>query len=94
MAFAYTSNAKRSVIIGSPGIRMVFGTYSNVGGTTGGDVKTGLKTVLAFLILPGGAAVGTGQSAVNETLPLSNAGGIVTIVTNATETGVWMAFGQ
>lgn len=94
MAFAYTSNAKRSSVIGSPGIRMIMGTYSNVGGTTGGDITTGLKTVLAFLILPKGSAVGTGQSAVNETLPLSNAGGVVTIVTNATEEGVWMAFGQ
>lgn len=71
----------------------VFGTYTNDGGSTGGDVVTGLNVVEAFLLQPKGAAVSANQPVVNETFPLTNTGGAVTIVTSANEVGQFLAIG-
>lgn len=73
--------------------RVLRGTYANDGGSTGGDVVTGLATVESFDIQPLAAAAIATQSVVNETFPLSNSNGAVTIVTSANESGIWEAKG-
>lgn len=72
---------------------VVRGTYTNDGGSTGGDINTGLNIVRGFQIQPKAAAVIATQSVVNETFPLMNSNGAVTIVTSADEVGYWEAKG-
>lgn len=83
MAFTYTSD----VIY--PYAKMAAGTYTSDSGSTGGDIDTGLPSVKAFFLQPKGASVVANQSVYNEDLPLGKS--TVTIVTNANETGSWMA---
>lgn len=90
MAFAYTL---KGTVPGTGARAVAYGTYTSDGGSTGGDVVTGLIRVDFFDIQPGGTAVIATQSVVNETLPLTNSGGTVTIVTSANETGFWKATG-
>lgn len=73
--------------------RVLRGTYASSGGSTGGDVITGLATVESFDIQPLAAAAIATQSVVNESLPLSNSNGAVTIVTSSNESGIWEAKG-
>ena len=86
MAFTFTANTKDHA-----GLGVASGSYTSSGGSTGGDIVTGLDTVVSFMITPKGAAVATNQSVVNETLPL--APGTVTIVTDANQVGYWEARG-
>jgi hypothetical protein len=72
--------------------RIVWGTYTNTGGSTGGDIATGLNKVDTIKLQPTGAAVVASAPSVNETLPLSS--GDVTIVNTANEVGQWVAFGD
>lgn len=88
MAFTYTIS--RRTITGN--VRTVYGTYTNAGGDTGGDIPTGLSRVETFQITQTGAAVTTGAPVVNETFPLSS--GDVTIVTDAGADGTWLAIGR
>lgn len=83
MAFSYTAKTIY------PGGRIAAGTYTNSGGSTGGDIDTGLPNVRAFTLTPAGTSVSANQSVYNETLPLGY--GVVTIVTNANELGSWIA---
>lgn len=69
-----------------------YGTYTNAGGDTGGEVITGLKSVEHITLQATGSAVNTGVPVVNETLPLAS--GSVTIVTDDGADGVWMAIGK
>lgn len=71
----------------------VIGTYTSTGGSTGGDVQTGLSVVEDFTIKPRGAVVIATQSVINETFPLNTTNGAVTIVTSADEVGFWEAWG-
>lgn len=89
MAFGYTvtDNQKQGHK------RVVRGTYTSTGGSTGGEVVTSLGTVEHMQLQPLGAAAIATQSVVNETFPLSNATGSVTIVTSANESGLWEAIG-
>jgi len=88
MAFAYTVD---KVLTGLNG-RVVIGTYTNTGGSTGGDVSTGLTNTYSFIPVAKGAAVTANAPAPNETFPLS--GDTVTIVTAANEVGTFTAFGE
>lgn len=86
-----------SAVIGSgavfgSGQRVVIGSYTNDGDSTGGDISTGLSTVNFVMLQPKGTSVSANQPVVNETLPL-NGTGAVTIVTSANEVGTWMAIG-
>jgi len=69
--------------------KAAFGTFTNSGGSTGGDIVTGLNVVENF------AAFYTNSSTTSpyadETFPL--AGGVVSLVTGANDGGVWIAFG-
>ena len=87
---AFTSSITvRPVAVGNR--RMSHGEYLSGGGSTGGDINTGLRTCDLIILQPLGAAVGTNQSVVNETLPV--AGSAVTIVTDANQGGYWQAWG-
>jgi hypothetical protein len=88
MAFAYTRDGE-SVIGG--GLRMVWGTWTNGGGDTGGDIKTGLSEVITGFLTPS-TAVSADASAINETLPLAS--GTVTIVNTAGADGYWVFIGR
>lgn len=71
--------------------RVVYGKSVVSGGSSGGDVITGLTRVDAFTITMGGAS--QQGSSVNETLPLDS--GTVTVVNEtANSTFYWMAIGQ
>ena len=89
MAFTYTVNDD----VNFGGARIVSGTYTSADGSTGGDVKTGMTTVIAFVMTPYGSSVVANQGAINETFPLNNVDGAVTIVTTANESGSWVAMG-
>lgn len=67
------------------------GTYASSGGSTGGDIDTGLSVCSHLQLQPKGSSVATNAPAVNETYPV--AGNAVTIVTDANEEGYWEAKG-
>lgn len=77
------------IVIGNK--KMTFGTYTNTGGGTGGNINTGLKVCERLFMQTGGAAVSADQSAVNETLPAD--GSAITVVNTADSDGTWMAIG-
>jgi len=89
MAFTYTVDSEAHV--GT--IRVLSGTYTNTSSSTGGDIKTGLSVVKAFTLQPTTTAVLTSFPVVNETLPLTNTDGAVTIVTTTGSIGSWIAIG-
>lgn len=71
--------------------RVTWGTYTNGGGETGGDVNTGLHVCEFMKLQPKGSAIIITASVVDETFPV--AGKAVTIVTADGEDGYWLAFG-
>jgi hypothetical protein len=71
--------------------RVSTGTFTQVGGDTGGNIDTGLRSCEFMMLQTGGAAVSADQSAVNETFPC--AGSAVTIVTTDGANGFWLAVG-
>ena len=87
MAFAYAITGQ--TIFGNK--RIVYGTFTNGGAGTGGDIATGLTSCEAIFLQLKGAAVDANAPVVNETLPV--VGGAITIVTTADADGTFMAFG-
>lgn len=83
MAFSYTAKTI------NPGGRIAAGKYASTGGSTGGDIDTGLPNVLSITLQPATTAVVTSFPVTNETFPLAY--GQVTIVTTANEVGTWIA---
>lgn len=92
MAFAYTITQTIPLrdahgMVGP--MVMVTGTYSNGGGDSGGEIVTGLETLLF-----GNVNCGLSQSA---TVPITSindsAAGAMTITTVVDEDGEWMAVG-
>lgn len=69
-----------------------FGTFTNGGGDTGGDIKTGLHRCEFLALQHKGSAVATNAPVVNETLPVD--GSAVTVVTDDGADGNWFAFGD
>lgn len=88
---AFVAAVTDTLVYGSELVKR--GTYANDGGSTGGDVVTNMQVVKAFSIRPKGAAILASTPVTNETFPLSNSTGAVTIVTNANESGTWEAIG-
>lgn len=89
MAFAFSIESDGMEVWGKR--KVVFGTYTNTAGSTGGEVETGLSRVEGIFLQPTGTAVSTNANAANETFPLDK--GEVTIVTDANEDGLWIAVG-
>ena len=70
---------------------MTWGTYTDSGAATEDNIDTKLHVCTKFFIQPYGSSVAT-ASVVNETLPV--AGSAVTIRTDASQSGMWIAFGD
>ena len=87
MAFAYTITSQ--TYFGNK--KVVYGTFTNGAGDSGGDIVTGLTNCDLLTLQSTGSAVIATAPVVNETFPV--AGGSVTIVTAANEDGVWVAYG-
>jgi hypothetical protein len=87
MALGFTITRRESV----DGKVRVRGTYTD-DGSAGGDITTGLTNVEEFFVMTKAAADLTDLPVVNETLPLF--GGVVTIVTTASDVGYWEAMGR
>ena len=68
------------------------GTFTTAGGSTGGDVLTGLQRCEGFENSPLAAAVVANVTGVNEAFPLS--GGAVTVVVAANGDWAWHAWGN
>lgn len=95
MAFTATKNFEgyvQSTVFGDK--KVVYGTYVNDSGSTGGEIVTGLTRVEFFVMQAKGAAVSANQSVINETLPLVSATGSLTVINNANETGYYIAIGN
>jgi hypothetical protein len=88
---SFTSAVTKNTVFGD--LRVVMGTYTNDSGSTGGEIRTGLGTVMDLHMQPKGAAVVADASVVNETFPLANTYGDVTVVNTADEVGTWIAYG-
>jgi hypothetical protein len=86
MAFSFS--VKERGVFGDK--RYVKGTYDCTG-VTGGDISTGLQTCEQIFLQPTGTAVIANQHVCNETFPVS--GGVITIVTNSGDKGLFIAFG-
>lgn len=72
-------------------LRLTGGTVTISGGSTGGDLNTGLQQCVAAWFVGAGAAAIADDSSCNETFPC--AGNAVTIVTTANATLRWFALG-
>ena len=88
MAFTSTIDTKENA--GSLSYRS--GTFANTSGSTGGNIDTGLKTVVSMQLTHTAAAVVASAPVINETFPL--AGSAITIVTVADTNGRWEAWGR
>jgi hypothetical protein len=88
MAFAYDIQGRS--VFGDR--RIAWGTFTNGGSDSGGDVKTGLSQVHHISLTHTGAAVVASAPSVNETMPLNK--GDVTIVTVTGADGTWFAVGK
>jgi len=71
--------------------RMSRGTFASDGGSTGGDINTGLRKCNFIALTFAASSVVADAPVVNETLPC--AGTAVTIVTTANTGGYWQAWG-
>lgn len=71
--------------------KVAYGTYSSSGGSTGGDIITGLNRVDVFNRTAGDSSVESDEGVANADFPLAS--GTVTIVTIANEDGTWEAKG-
>lgn len=68
-----------------------YGTYTNAGGDTGGDIRVGFNTVEFMKLTQTGSAVSTNEPVINETFPFT---GNPTIVTDDDRDGLWWAIGR
>jgi len=87
---AFTSTVTQRTVFGDA--KVVYGTFTNTSGSTGGDIATGLNTVDFISLAHTGSAVVASDPVANETFPFS--GGDVTIVTVADADGLYMAVGR
>lgn len=89
MSIAYTIDT--TAVIG--GKKWLFGTYTDSSAGTVGNIVTGLKCVESFVLTPYGSSAATNCTAVVETFPLNSADGAVTIITDASQVGSYIAIG-
>jgi len=87
MAFS-SAVSGQSHIMGD--LKFTWGTY-NASGVTGGNIDTGLTTVVAMQLTGSGSSVVADAPTINETLPI--AGSAITIVVTSGTTGYWVAWG-
>lgn len=93
MAFTSTINDSGKAIFAiGGGFKMSHGTYASSGGSTGGNIDTGIRECHILLLSPKDTSVESNAPVVNETYP--TVGNAVTIVTDANEEGSWLAIGK
>lgn len=85
---AFSSTIEGRTTIGNK--RVTYGSFDAASVTTG-DIDTGLVICESLMLTHKGSAVETNVGTVDETLPV--AGDAVTIVTNDSDTGYWLAIG-
>lgn len=71
---------------------MTWGTYTDSGAATEGNVNTYLGVCSKMVLQPYGSSVAGNASVINETFPV--AGSAVTIRTDASQAGLWIAWGD
>ena len=84
MGASQTYTVKKQTVIGD--VRLVMGTYTNAGGSTGGAIVTGLNEVFYFE----SNYMASEAEKVNKAVIL---GGTVTLTTEDGEDGQWLAIG-
>jgi len=90
---AFTSAVVKKFRLGRNKIR--FGTFTNTGGSTGGDIDSGMK--LCDFLVPWfmkNAAIATFIGTNEDFSAGPIAGNAITIVTAADEDGYWLAVGR
>lgn len=76
------------------GAKIIVGTYTNDGGSTGGDITLPIQKLYHLQLQPKGTSILANQPVVNETLPLQGKYNVsATIVTTANEVGTFQAIG-
>lgn len=88
-AFASARLLSEAIVFGNK--KVAIGTFTPSGGSTGGDIDTGLNVVEMLLLTHSGASAVASSPSVNETYPA--AGSAMTIVTTADSAGYWLAIG-
>jgi len=86
MAFSYTINEP---ITRGLNCQIITGTYTNNGGSTGGDINLPVCEIIYMSLQPKGTSISANQPVINKTLPSPTQ--IVSIITSANETGYFMA---
>ena len=71
---------------------LTYGTYTDAGEGTEDDINTKLHRCEMIILQPYGASAATDAPAVNETLPVD--GSAVTVITAASQAGIWVALGD
>lgn len=71
---------------------LTYGTYTDSGAGTEDDINTKLHRCEMIILQPYGSAAATDAPAVNETLPVD--GSAVTVITKASQAGIWIAIGD
>jgi len=84
----FSSTIKKQTVFGD--MKVAMGTFTQSGGDTGGDIETGLNTVVILLPINNSAGLTASPATTNETFPCADP---VTIITEAGATGIWIAFG-
>jgi len=87
----FTSTVTRKTVQGNR--KVIYGTFTNTGGSSGGDIVPGLKRMDYVQLQYSGTSVLQANSPViNETFPFS--GTACTIVTETDANGHWVAVGR
>jgi hypothetical protein len=71
---------------------LTYGTYTDSGAGTEDNIDTKLHRCEMIILQAYGTSAATDAPAVNETLPV--AGSAVTVITKASESGIWIAIGD
>ncbi len=71
---------------------MTWGTYTDSGAATEGNVNTYLGVCTKMILQPYGTTVATNAGVINETFPVD--GSAVTIRVDASQVGLWLAWGD
>lgn len=95
MTATFTVAITKQTVMGD--VRVVFGTFAAAGGSTGGEIATGLNYLYHIDITPFASAVVVGGAgSISETKPTASIGttGTVTLICTADTTGTWVAYGK
>jgi len=87
---AFTSTITHKSVAGN--VIITYGTYVNTESSTGGDINTNTDVCHFIKLQPTGASAQLLSPSADETFPCD--GKAVTVVTNANESGTWMAIGE